>query len=111
VVDKETLLGDAISYINELHGKLTSLESDREMLQAQVEALKNERDVGPHLHPAAGLGGHDAGGPRCHEVEIDATILGLEAMICVQCHKRNHPSARLMTALHKLVLDVRSHDR
>jgi transcription factor MYC2 len=105
-MDKASLLGDAISYINELRGKLTSLESDRETLQAQVEALKKERDARPHPHPAAGLGGHDAGGPRCHAVEIDAKILGLEAMIRVQCHKRNHPSARLMTALRELDLDV-----
>ncbi|CAD6212169.1 unnamed protein product [Miscanthus lutarioriparius] len=103
-MDKASLLGDAISYINELRGKLTSLESDKETLQAQVEALKKERDARPPPH-AAGLGGHD-GGPRCHAVEIDAKILGLEAMIRVQCHKRNHPSARLMTALRELDLDV-----
>jgi transcription factor MYC2 len=103
-MDKASLLGDAISYINELRGKLTSLESDKDTLQAQIEALKKERDARPPPH-AAGLGGHD-GGPRCHAVEIDAKILGLEAMIRVQCHKRNHPSARLMTALRELDLDV-----
>ncbi|XP_002467448.1 transcription factor MYC2 [Sorghum bicolor] len=103
-MDKASLLGDAISYINELRGKLTSLESDKDTLQAQIEALKKERDARPPAH-AAGLGGHD-GGPRCHAVEIDAKILGLEAMIRVQCHKRNHPSARLMTALRELDLDV-----
>ncbi|RCV43646.1 hypothetical protein SETIT_9G310400v2 [Setaria italica] len=103
-MDKASLLGDAISYINELRGKLTSLESDKDTLHAQIEALKKERDARPAPH-AAGLGGHDAG-PRCHAVEIDAKILGLEAMIRVQCHKRNHPSARLMTALRELDLDV-----
>ncbi|KAJ1296129.1 hypothetical protein BS78_01G275700 [Paspalum vaginatum] len=103
-MDKASLLGDAISYINELRGKLTSLESDKETLHAQIEALKKERDARPAPH-AGGLGGHDAG-PRCHAVEIDAKILGLEAMIRVQCHKRNHPSARLMTALRELDLDV-----
>jgi transcription factor MYC2 len=103
-MDKASLLGDAISYINELRGKLTSLESDKDTLHAQIEALKKERDARPAPH-AAGLGGHD-GGPRCHAVEIDAKILGLEAMIRVQCHKRNHPSARLMTALRELDLDV-----
>ncbi|OEL33192.1 Transcription factor MYC2 [Dichanthelium oligosanthes] len=103
-MDKASLLGDAISYINELRGKLTALESDKDTLHAQIEALKKERDARPAPH-AAGLGGHDAG-PRCHAVEIDAKILGLEAMIRVQCHKRNHPSARLMTALRELDLDV-----
>ncbi|KAF8728193.1 hypothetical protein HU200_018781 [Digitaria exilis] len=104
-MDKASLLGDAISYINELRGKLTSLESDKDTLHAQIEALKKERDARPAPHAAGGLGGHDAG-PRCHAVEIDAKILGLEAMIRVQCHKRNHPSARLMTALRELDLDV-----
>ncbi|CAN6305767.1 unnamed protein product [Urochloa humidicola] len=102
-MDKASLLGDAISYINELRGKLTALETDKDTLHAQIEALKEERDARPAPH--AGLGGHDAG-PRCHAVEIDAKILGLEAMIRVQCHKRNHPSARLMTALRELDLDV-----
>jgi len=100
-MDKASLLGDAISYINELRGKLTALESDKDTLHAQIEALKKERDARPAPHAA----GHDAG-PRCHAVEIDAKILGLEAMIRVQCHKRNHPSARLMTALRELDLDV-----
>ncbi|KAL6905383.1 hypothetical protein ACP4OV_002984 [Aristida adscensionis] len=100
-MDKASLLGDAISYINELRGKLTALESDKETLHSQIEALKKERDARP---AAAGLA-HDAG-PRCHAVEIDAKILGMEAMIRVQCHKRNHPSARLMTALRELDLDV-----
>ncbi|TVU31564.1 hypothetical protein EJB05_23253 [Eragrostis curvula] len=102
-MDKASLLGDAISYINELRGKMTALESDKETLQSQVEVLKKERDARPA--PQAGGFGHDAG-PRCHAVEIDAKILGLEAMIRVQCHKRNHPSARLMTALRELDLDV-----
>ncbi|WVZ57750.1 hypothetical protein U9M48_008095 [Paspalum notatum var. saurae] len=102
-MDKASLLGDAISYINELRGKMSSLENDKETLHAQIEALKKERDARPAPH--AGGGGHDAG-PRCHAVEIDAKILGLEAMIRVQCHKRNHPSARLMTALRELDLDV-----
>ncbi|XP_062201092.1 transcription factor MYC2-like [Phragmites australis] len=100
-MDKASLLGDAISYINELRGKLTALESDKETLHSQIEALKKERDA----RPAPQAGGHDAG-PRCHAVEIDAKILGLEAMIRMQCHKRNHPSARLMTALRELDLDV-----
>ncbi|CAN6324473.1 unnamed protein product [Urochloa humidicola] len=104
-MDKASLLGDAISYINELRGKLTTLETDKDTLHAQIEALKKERDARPAPHAAGGLGGHDAG-PRCHAVEIDAKILGLEAMIRVQCHKRNHPSARLMTALRELDLDV-----
>ncbi|EEE51454.1 hypothetical protein OsJ_32566 [Oryza sativa Japonica Group] len=85
-----------------LRGKLTALETDKETLQSQMESLKKERDARP---PAPSGGGGD-GGARCHAVEIEAKILGLEAMIRVQCHKRNHPAARLMTALRELDLDV-----
>jgi transcription factor MYC2 len=101
-MDKASLLGDAISYINELRGKMTALESDKETLHSQIEALKKERDARPAA-PSSGM--HDSG-TRCHAVEIEAKILGLEAMIRVQCHKRNHPAAKLMTALRELDLDV-----
>ncbi|KAM0856960.1 hypothetical protein ACQ4PT_048776 [Festuca glaucescens] len=102
-MDKASLLGDAISYINELRGKMTALESDKDMLHSQIEALKKERDARPAAPPSSGM--HDSGA-RCHAVEIEAKILGLEAMIRVQCHKRNHPAAKLMTALRELDLDV-----
>ncbi|KAG8084290.1 hypothetical protein GUJ93_ZPchr0010g11296 [Zizania palustris] len=102
-MDKASLLGDAISYINELRGKLTTLESDKDTLHSQIEALKKERDARP---PALSAGHSGDVGARCHAVEIEVKILGLEAMIRVQCHKRNHPAAWLMTALRELDLDV-----
>jgi transcription factor MYC2 len=104
-MDKASLLGDAISYINELRGKMTALESDKDTLHSQVEALKKERDARPAAPPPSSAMMHDTGA-RCHAVEIEAKILGLEAMIRVQCHKRNHPAAKLMTALRELDLDV-----
>ncbi|XP_047093949.1 transcription factor MYC2-like [Lolium rigidum] len=104
-MDKASLLGDAISYINELRGKMTALESDKDTLHSQVEALKKERDARPAAPPSSSAMMHDTGA-RCHAVEIEAKILGLEAMIRVQCHKRNHPAAKLMTALRELDLDV-----
>ncbi|XP_010919958.1 transcription factor MYC2 [Elaeis guineensis] len=106
-MDKASLLGDAISYINELRSKLQSLESDKEGLQTQIEALKRERDSNP-ARPLQ-LPDQDMkmmNGGRCHGVEIEVKILGVEAMIRVQCHKRNHPAARLMAALKELDLDV-----
>ncbi|KAF8733361.1 hypothetical protein HU200_014967 [Digitaria exilis] len=96
-MDKASLLGDAVSYINHLRGKLTALKSYQDALHAEMEALKKERDALPAPHDA---------GPRCHAVEIDAKIVGMEATIRVQSHKRNHPSARLMEALRELDLDV-----
>ncbi|XP_008796257.2 transcription factor MYC2 [Phoenix dactylifera] len=106
-MDKASLLGDAISYINELRSKLQSLESDKEGLQAQIDSLKRDRDSSP-ARPLQ-LPDQDAkmmNGGRCHGVEIEVKILGLEAMIRVQCHKKNHPAARLMAALKDLDLDV-----
>ncbi|CAN6329719.1 unnamed protein product [Urochloa humidicola] len=88
--DEASLMGDAISYINELRGKLAALEHDKNTLRAQVETLKKERD--DRLARYA--------------LKIDTKILGLEAMISVQCHKSNHPSARLMTALRELDLEI-----
>ncbi|OAY65075.1 Transcription factor MYC2 [Ananas comosus] len=112
-MDKASLLGDAISYINELRSKLQSLESDKDTLQSHVESLQKERDARPALTPASAPppppppsnGVSDAHG-RCHGAEIDVKILGHEAMIRVQCHKSNHPAARLMMALKDLDLEV-----
>ncbi|XP_010933462.1 transcription factor MYC2 [Elaeis guineensis] len=106
-MDKASLLGDAISYIKELTSKLETLESDKEGLQAQIETLKTERDSAPARpsqppDPDTRL----MNGGRCHGVEIEVKTLGLEAMIRVQCHKTNHPAARLMAALKDLDLDV-----
>ncbi|CAN0842033.1 Transcription factor MYC1 [Linum grandiflorum] len=39
-------------------------------------------------------------------MDIDVKIIGWDAMIRIQCNKRNHPAARLMTALKELDLDV-----
>ncbi|XP_074583503.1 transcription factor MYC2-like [Curcuma longa] len=107
-MDKASLLGDAVSYINELRSKLQALEIDKEEHQAQIEALKNERESPPARPP-----GKDelkmmnaGGGGRCHAVEIEVKILGLEAMIRLQCHKRNHPAAKLMATLKDLDLEV-----
>nr|VVV81841.1 unnamed protein product [Nymphaea colorata] len=42
------------------------------------------------------------------EVEIEVKILRLEAVIRVQCNRKNHPAARFMSALKELDLDVYS---
>ncbi|URD78199.1 hypothetical protein MUK42_06946 [Musa troglodytarum] len=81
-MDKASLLGDAVSYINELRSKLQALErpeSNHKMMN---------------------------GGGRCHGVEIEVKLLGAEAMIRLQSQKRNHPAAVLMAALRDLDLEV-----
>ncbi|XP_008799392.2 transcription factor MYC2-like [Phoenix dactylifera] len=108
-MDKASLLADAVSYISELRSKLQSLELDKERLQCQVDALKEERDSASarpqpllDLDPKAMMNGCG----RCHGVEVEAKILGSEAMIRVQSDKRFHPAARLMMALRELDLEV-----
>ncbi|XP_021768190.1 transcription factor MYC2-like [Chenopodium quinoa] len=118
-MDKASLLGDAISYINELKSKLTVFESEKEGLVAQVEELKKEL-----LASRGGVGSlnHHQQQPPPHfdndikvngieqqhlvDLEIDVKIVGWEAMIRVNCNKKNHPAARLMAALKELDLDV-----
>ncbi|KAG0501328.1 hypothetical protein HPP92_001400 [Vanilla planifolia] len=106
-MDKASLLGDAISYIKELGSKLQSLETEKEGLQSQVETLKKERDAVPARPPPPHLAAdQDARYGRCAGVEIEVKILGAEAMIRLQCHRRNHPAARLMATLRELDLEV-----
>ncbi|KAF7809497.1 transcription factor MYC2-like [Senna tora] len=40
------------------------------------------------------------------DLDIDVKIIGWDAMIRIQCSKKNHPAARLMAALKELDLDV-----
>ncbi|XXG75620.1 hypothetical protein AAC387_Pa08g0155 [Persea americana] len=117
-MDKASLLGDAISYINELKSKMQTLESDKEGLQSQINSLR--KDVLANKDPSrfpSGLPLHDPhhhhdlkisnlSRGKCSGVEIDVKVLGWEAIIRCQCNKKNHPAARLMVALKELDLDV-----
>ncbi|RWR86802.1 transcription factor MYC2 [Cinnamomum micranthum f. kanehirae] len=103
-MDKASLLGDAISYINELKTKLQNLETDKEELQSQLESLKKESRCNggpPHRDPHQRIASNGLQG-----VEIDVKVLGWEAMIRLQCNKNNHPAAKLMVALMELDLEV-----
>nr|WCO08254.1 hypothetical protein [Suaeda aralocaspica] len=106
-MDKASLLGDAISYINELKSKLTDVEAEKEGLVAQVDALKKELyaskgGVAQHIIPLE----KDVKQQQLIDLEIDVKIIGWEAMIRVNCNKKNHPAAKLMAALKELDLDV-----
>ncbi|XP_068650862.1 transcription factor MYC2-like [Aristolochia californica] len=110
-MDKASLLGDAISYINELKSKTKKVESDKEAVQSQLDALKKDianknsssLDHDPKMsNSLVGLGGKLSG------FEIEVKILQGDAMIRMQCHRKYHPAARLMAALKELELDVMS---
>ncbi|XP_057976693.1 transcription factor MYC2 [Malania oleifera] len=111
-MDKASLLGDAITYINELKSKLQGAESDKEELQKQVETLKKDAakesrfptsSAPPPPDQDLKMSNHES---KLIEVDIDVKIIGWDAMIRIQSSKRNHPAARLMAALKELDLDV-----
>ncbi|KAL0324729.1 UNVERIFIED_CONTAM: Transcription factor MYC2 [Sesamum calycinum] len=105
-MDKASLLGDAIAYINELKSKVQSVESDKEELRSQLELVKKE--LGTKDLRSAPPPPHDLNMSSNVKVDmdIDVKIIGWDAMIRVQCSKKNHPAAKLMLALRELDLDV-----
>nr|CAA8286867.1 Unknown [Brassica rapa]CAA8287834.1 Unknown [Brassica rapa]CAA8392451.1 Unknown [Brassica rapa]CAA8404128.1 Unknown [Brassica rapa] len=101
-MDKASLLGDAISYINELKTKLQQAETDKEEVQKQLDRMSKEgggsrraKERKSNLDSASSV-----------EMEIDVKIIGWDVMIRVQCGKKNHPGARFMEALKELDLEV-----
>ncbi|XP_010530031.1 PREDICTED: transcription factor MYC4 [Tarenaya hassleriana] len=106
-MDKASLLGDAISYINELKSKLQEAESDKEDLQKQLNEL-NKEGSGKDSRPQSSKdrkGLNQDSGPAM-EMEIDVKIIGWDVMIRIQCSKKNHPGAKFMEALKELDLEV-----
>ncbi|XP_042050815.1 transcription factor MYC2-like [Salvia splendens] len=95
-MDKASLLGDAIAYINELKLKVQSVESDKEELKRELESTAPA--------PAPTRLGQNSNAKI--DMEVDVKIIGWDAMIRVQCNKKNHPAAKLMVALRELELDV-----
>ncbi|KAF2316124.1 hypothetical protein GH714_041324 [Hevea brasiliensis] len=109
-MDKASLLGDAIAYIKELQAKLQTAESDKEEMEKQVESMKEEfasKDSRPGPPPPdQELKMSNKHGSKAMEMDIDVKIIGCDAMIRIQCSKKNHPAARLMAALKELDLEV-----
>ncbi|KAJ8448468.1 hypothetical protein Cgig2_022096 [Carnegiea gigantea] len=111
-MDKASLLGDAISYINELKSKLQNFDSEKEGLQDQIEALKKElsstkgASTTSQEQDTKMLDNKQQLNQPLIDLEIDAKIIGWDAMIRVNSNKKNHPAARLMTTLMELDLDI-----
>ncbi|KAJ0235543.1 Transcription factor MYC2 [Hirschfeldia incana] len=105
-MDKASLLGDAISYINELKSKVTKTESEKAQIKTQLEEVKMElagrkASAGGDLSSSCSMTAIKPVG-----MEIEVKIIGWDAMIRVESSKRNHPAARLMSALMDLELEV-----
>ncbi|KAM3379670.1 transcription factor MYC1 [Capsicum galapagoense] len=104
-MDKASLLGDAIAYINELKSVVQNSDLNIEDLRNQIEYLRKE---------LANKGSSNYPGPsppqnqdlKILDLDIDVKVSGWDAMIRIQCSKKNHPAARLMGALKDLDLDV-----
>ncbi|TKY58559.1 Transcription factor MYC2 [Spatholobus suberectus] len=108
-MDKASLLGDAISYINELKSKLNGLESEKGELEKQLDLAKNELELAtenPPPPPPAPDSEAKKTTTKLIDLDIDVKIIGWDAMIRIQCSKKNHPAARLMAALKELDLEV-----
>ncbi|CAN6971985.1 unnamed protein product [Brassica rapa subsp. trilocularis] len=101
-MDKASLLGDAISYINELKTKLQQAETDKEEVQKQLDGMSKEG--GGSRRAKERKSNRDSASSV--EMEIDVKIIGWDVMIRVQCGKKNHPGARFMEALKELDLEV-----
>ncbi|KAM1819236.1 hypothetical protein ACFX15_000857 [Malus domestica] len=106
-MDKASLLSDAVSYINELKGKVDELES-----QVQRESKKVKVETGDNLDNQSTTTSVEqtrppnssASGSTGFETEVK--IVGSDAMIRVQSANVNYPSARLMAALRDLEFEI-----
>lgn len=112
-MDKASLLGDAISYINDLKSKLQNTETDKEELKTQLDAMKKEiltkdsrQSSSSTVSPPEDLKTPTQNQTKITDIDLDVKIIGWDAMIRIQCSKKNHPAARLMSALKELDLDV-----
>jgi len=116
-MDKASLLGDAISYINELKSKLQGLELSKGELEKQLGATKKELELVASknqnqnqnpipLDKEKEKTTSSTSSSKLIDLDIDVKIMGWDAMIRIQCSKKNHPAAKLMAALKELDLDV-----
>lgn len=91
-MDKASLLGDAISYIQELQSKVKDMETEREkQQQPQQQQAKSNIQDGRIVDPIS---------------DIDVQMTTGEATVRVSCAKESHPVGRVMLALQRLQLDV-----
>ncbi|PWA45362.1 transcription factor MYC2 [Artemisia annua] len=110
-MDKASLLGDAILYIKELKSKVDNTQCDKEELRNQLEALKKEllsKDSRQSSSSAISL--PDEMKMSTHsliaDLDVDVKVIGWDAMIRIQCNKKNHPAARLMAVFKELDFEV-----
>lgn len=110
-MDKASLLGDSITYINELKSKVQAADTEKDELRSQLETLRKQL-ASKEAHCLVQSGAEKDSrlsnrlGSKLIDLDIDVKIIGWDAMIRVQSTKKNHPAARLMAVLEDLDLDV-----
>ncbi|KAF8097087.1 hypothetical protein N665_0295s0009 [Sinapis alba] len=107
-MDKASLLGDAIAYINELKLKVNNTESEKIQIKNQLEEVKIEL-AGRKTSVCGDQSSSSSSAMAMIKpvgMEIEVKVIGWDAMIRVESSKRNHPAARLMSALMDLELEV-----
>ncbi|KAL7611032.1 hypothetical protein Lser_V15G10223 [Lactuca serriola] len=114
-MDKASLLGDAILYINELKSKLDNTICDKEELRNQIDELKKELLSKESRQSSSSAISHPEDMKMSNtsttnqpilDLDVEVKVIGWDAMIRVQCNKKNHPAARLMAALKELDFEV-----
>lgn len=104
-MDKASILGDAVTYINELKSKVQTLEKKIRQESSPKESRNDnfrKYDYN-HVHNSRSITNHSA---AAHRTKVEVILLGSEAMIRVQTANVNHPSAKLMDALRSLDLKL-----
>ncbi|CAA7056245.1 unnamed protein product [Microthlaspi erraticum] len=81
-MDKASLLGDAVSYINELHAKVKVMEADRERL------------------------GYSSNPPISLEPESHVQMEGEDVTVRVNCPLESHPASRIFHAFEEAKVEV-----
>ena len=123
-MDKASLLGDAIAYINELTSKLQSAEvqikdlknhvissSDKsqESLSKVRSSMNNAAKDGLSIRPQGSANSTSVSGNSLSGTKptIDVYILGQEAMIRINCLKDSYALIHMMMALQELRMEIR----
>ncbi|XP_073388741.1 transcription factor MYC2 isoform X2 [Physcomitrium patens] len=123
-MDKASLLGDAIAYINELTSKLQSAEAQIKDLKGHVVgssdksqeslsiargSMDNSTIDGLSIRPQGSVNSTSISGnaPSGTKPTIAVHILGQEAMIRINCLKDSVALLQMMMALQELRLEVR----
>ncbi|MCD7452642.1 hypothetical protein HAX54_017702 [Datura stramonium] len=109
-MDKASLLSDAVSYINQLKAKVDELESRLiDQNSSNVEKTKIITKSSPADNQSTTTSAEDQvikGNSTATAPEVEVKIVGADAMIRVQSENADYPSAKLMTALRHLQMQV-----